>query len=176
MRLDKLTVKAQEAMQEAQSLADRNGNQEITSEHLLLALLDQPEGIVTPILQKLGAQPAAIRAELEREIARIPKVSGVSGQVYLSARQKRTLDVAWDEAQRLKDEYVSTEHLLIAIAGESEGASGRILRANGVTRDRIFQARVDVRGSAPVTDPYPEEKYQALERYGRDLTELARRV
>jgi ATP-dependent Clp protease ATP-binding subunit ClpB len=175
MRLDKLTVKAQEALQEAQSLADRNGNQEITSEHLLLALLDQPEGIVTPILQKLGAQPAAIRAELEREIARLPKVSGVSGQVYLSGRLKRTLDVAWDEAQRLKDEYVSTEHLLIALAGESEGASGRILRANGVTRDRIFQALVDVRGSARVTDPNPEEKYQALERYGRDLTELARR-
>jgi ATP-dependent Clp protease ATP-binding subunit ClpB len=175
MRLDKFTVKAQEALQEAQSLAERNGHQEITSEHLLLALLDQPEGIVTPILQKLGAQPAAIRAELEGEIARMPKVSGVSGQVYLSPRLKRTLDVAWDEAQRLKDEYVSTEHLLIAIAAESEGAAGRILRAHGVTRDRIFQALVEVRGSARVTDPNPEEKYQALERYGRDLTELARR-
>jgi ATP-dependent Clp protease ATP-binding subunit ClpB len=175
MRLDKFTIKAQEALQEAQSLADRNGHPEITSEHVMLALLDQREGIVPPVLQKLGANPQAIRADLGREVDRMPKVSGVGGHTTLSGRLRRTLDVAWDEAQRLKDEYVSTEHLLIGIASESDGAAGRVLRAHGVTKDRIFQALTDVRGTARVTDQNPEEKYQALERYGRDLTELARR-
>jgi ATP-dependent Clp protease ATP-binding subunit ClpB len=175
MRLDKFTIKAQEALQQAQGLADRNGHPEISSEHVLLALLDQREGIVTPVLQKLGADPQVIRAELAREIDRMPKVSGAGGQTTLSGRLRRTLDLAWDEAQRLKDEYVSTEHLLIGIASESEGAAGRTLRTHGVTKDRIFQALTDVRGTARVTDQNPEEKYQALERYGRDLTELARR-
>jgi ATP-dependent Clp protease ATP-binding subunit ClpB len=175
MRLDKYTVKAQEALQEAQSLADSHGQQEIFPDHLLLALLSQPEGIIGPILQKLGANPASIRAEVQREVDRLPKVGGSRGQVYISGRLKRLLDAAEGEAERLKDEYTSTEHLLMSLAQDSEGAAGRTLSSHGVTRDRIFQALKDVRGSARVTDPNPEEKYQALERYGRDLTELAQK-
>ena len=175
MRLDKLTVKAQEGVQRAQSLAGELGHQEIQSEHLLQALLEQADGIVAPLLQKLGTQPQQISAELSRELDRMPKVGGVSGGEYLSQRLKRSLDHALNEAQKLKDEYISTEHLLLAIADEKEGAAGRVLRAQGVTRDRVLQALVDVRGSARVTDQNPEDKYQALEKYGRDLTDAARR-
>jgi len=175
MRLDKLTIKAQEAIQQAQSLAAELGHQEVSSEHVLAALLAQPEGIVPPLMLKLGVQPQNIAAELRRELDRLPKVGGVSGGEYLSQRLKRSLDQAWTEAQRLKDEYLSTEHLLLAISEEKEGAAGKTLRAHGVTRDRVLQALVDVRGSARVTDQNPEDKYQALEKYGRDLTDAARR-
>ncbi|MGV3724679.1 MAG: ATP-dependent chaperone ClpB [Actinomycetota bacterium] len=175
MRLDKLTVKAQEALQHAQSLAAELGHQEVSSEHVLSALLAQPEGIVSPLMQKLGVQPQNIADELRRELDKLPKVGGVSGGEYLSQRLKRSLDQAWTEAQRLKDEYLSTEHILLAIADEKEGAAGKVLRAHGVTRDRVLQALVDVRGSARVTDQNPEDKYQALEKYGRDLTDAARR-
>jgi ATP-dependent Clp protease ATP-binding subunit ClpB len=176
MRLDKFTIKAQEAIQQAQSMADKLGHQEVLPEHVLAALVEQEEGIIPPLLQKLGAAPRALRADLQRELDRLPKVQGVSGQLYLSGRLRKGLDKAWEEAQRLKDEYVSTEHLLIAIAAEGgEGAAGRLLRGAGVTEERLLQALQDVRGSARVTDQNPEEKYQALERYGRDLTDLARR-
>ncbi|MCC2669739.1 MAG: ClpA [Armatimonadetes bacterium] len=175
MRLDKLTVKAQEAMQQAQALAAELGNQEVASEHMLAALLAQPEGIVSPLMLKLGVQPQTLVAELRREMERLPKVGGVSGGEYLSARLKRSLDQAWTEAQKLKDEYLSTEHLLLAFTDEKDGTAGKVLRANGVTRERVLQALVDVRGSARVTDQNPEEKYQALEKYGRDLTDAARR-
>jgi len=175
MRLDKLTVKAQEAIQQAQSIAAELGHQEVASEHVLAALLAQPEGIVAPLLMKLGVQPPTVTAELQRELAKLPKVGGVSGGEYLSQRLKKSIDQAWTEAQRLKDEYLSTEHLLLAFAEEKEGVAGKVLRANGVTRDRVLQALVDVRGSARVTDQNPEEKYQALEKYGRDLTDAARR-
>jgi ATP-dependent Clp protease ATP-binding subunit ClpB len=175
MRTDKFTLKAQEALQQAQTLASELGHQEIQSEHVLMALVEQPEGIVPPILQKLGAAPRQVAAELRRELDRFPKVGGVSGGEYLSQRLKRALDQAWNEAQRLKDEYLSSEHLFLAFADEQQGAGGQVLRSHGVTRDRILQALVDVRGSARVTDQSPEEKYQALEKYGRDLTEAARR-
>ncbi|MFN3653645.1 MAG: ATP-dependent chaperone ClpB [Armatimonadota bacterium] len=175
MRLDKLTVKAQEALQHAPSVASELGHQEISSEHLLVALLQQQDGIVAPLLQKLGSQPQQVLAELRTELDRLPKVSGVSGGEYFSQRLKRSLDAAWGEAQKLKDEYVSTEHLLLAITEEKEGAAGKLLRAQGVTRDRVLQALVDIRGSARVTDQNPEDKYQALEKYGRDLTDAARR-
>ena len=174
MRLDKFTVKAQEALQQAQSLAAEHGQQEVSSEHLLLALLQQQDGIVSPLLQKLGSDPGAVRADLLREIERLPKVGGVTGGEYLSQRLKSSLDAAQKEAQRLKDEYLSTEHLLLAIAAETQGAAGKVLRAHGVTRDRVLQALVEVRGSARVTDQNPEDKYQALEKYGRDLTDVAR--
>jgi ATP-dependent Clp protease ATP-binding subunit ClpB len=175
MRLDKFTVKAQEALQQAQTLASELGHQEINSEHVLTALLQQPEGIVTPLLQKLGAQPASVQADLKRELDRLPKIGGISGGEYLSQKLKKSLDRAWDEAQKLKDEYVSTEHLLIAFSDEQEGAAGKALRQHGVTRDHVLQALKDVRGSARVTDQNPEDKYQALEKYGRDLTDAARR-
>src|SRR4051794_35402791 len=159
MRLDRLTVKAQEALQQAQTLAAEYGQQEIGSEHVLLALLEQPEGIVIPVLQKLGAQPEAVLATLRRELDKLPKVSGVVGGEYLSQRLKRNLEQAWTEAQKLKDEYLSTEHLLLAFTEEKDGATGNVLRAHGITRDRVLQALVEIRGSARVTDQNPEEKY-----------------
>jgi ATP-dependent Clp protease ATP-binding subunit ClpB len=175
MRLDKFTIKSQEALQQAQETAAELGHQEVGSEHVLAALLAQPEGVVPPLLQKLGVQPAQVAAEVKRELDRLPKVSGVVGGEYLSQRLKKALDQAWSEAQKLKDEYVSTEHLLLAFTEEKDGGAGRALKAHGVTRERVLQALVDVRGSARVTDANPEEKYQALEKYGRDLTDAARR-
>ncbi len=175
MRLDRFTLKAQEALQEAQTLATQLGHQEINSEHVLMALMRQPEGIVPPLLRKLGVQPEALISELSRELDRLPKVGGVAGGEYLGQRLKRSLDQALSEAQRLKDDFVSTEHLLVAFAEEKEGTAGKVLRAAGVTRDKVLQALVSVRGSARVTDQNPEEKYQALEKYGRDLTDQARR-
>ena len=173
-RFDKLTVKAQEAVQSAQGLADREGHQQLEPEHLLLALVEQEDGVVGALLAKLGARPEAIRRDVQAEIRRLPKVSGASGQ-YMGPRLKAVFDAAWAEMERLKDDYCSTEHLLVAIAQESDGAAGRILRQAGVTKDALYRALVDVRGSQRVTDQNPEAKYQALERYSRDLTELARK-
>ncbi len=173
-RFDRFTLKAQEAVQAAQALADREGQQQIEPEHLLASLLAQPEGVVGPLLGKLGVRAEALRREAEAEIARFPKVSGGGGP-YVSPRLRAVLDAAWAEAERLKDDYCSTEHLLLALAQDKDGAAGRILRQAGVTPDAIYRALVDVRGSQRVTDPNPEEKYQALERYSRDLTDLARK-
>jgi ATP-dependent Clp protease ATP-binding subunit ClpB len=172
-RFDKFTVKAQEAVQAAQALADRQGHQQVEPEHLLAALLQQQDGIVGPLLGKLGARADAVRREADTEIARLPKVTG--GGQYISPRLKTVFDAAWAEAQRLKDDYCSTEHLLIGLAQDKDGAAGRILKNAGITPDAIYRALVDVRGSQRVSDPNPEEKYQALERYSRDLTELARK-
>jgi ATP-dependent Clp protease ATP-binding subunit ClpB len=174
MRLDRFTLKAQEAVQAAQNLALEKNHQEITPEHLLDALLDQHEGIVIPILQRLGADPQAIRAELTREIEKVPEVYGAAGQSYASPTFQSVLGAAWTEAQQLKDEYVSTEHLLIALSEEKEAPAGAILRQHGATRENIFTVLKDIRGSQRVTDQSPEEKYQALARYSRDLTDLAR--
>ncbi len=174
MRLDKLTVKAQEAMQAAQALADQHEHQAVESEHVLAALLQQREGVVAPILAKLGARADAVQRQVEAELARLPKVRGGGGQ-YLGERLRATLERAQREAERLKDEYVSTEHLLIGIAHDREGAAGRALAAAGVTPDAIYKALVDVRGTQRVTDANPEDKYQALQRYSRDLTEAARK-
>ncbi len=173
-RFDKFTLKAQEAVQAAQALAEGEGHQQVEPEHLLAALLQQQDGIIGPLLGKLGARAEAVRREAAAEIARLPKVTGGGGQ-YVGPRLKAVLDGAWAEAQRLKDDYCSTEHLLIALAQDKDGAAGRILRSAGVTPDAIYRALVDVRGSQRVSDPNPEEKYQALERYSRDLTELARK-
>ncbi|MGH7318859.1 MAG: ATP-dependent chaperone ClpB [Candidatus Rokuibacteriota bacterium] len=173
-RFDKLTVKAQEAVQAAQSVADRESHQQIEPEHLLAALLAQSGGIVVPILAKLGAPADTIRRDAEAEVRRLPRVTGAGGQ-YAGPRLQAVFESAWAEAQRLKDEYCSAEHLLIALAQEQDGAAGRLLRQAGVTADAIYRALVEVRGSQRVTDPNPEEKYQALSRYSRDLTDLAHR-
>ncbi len=173
-RFDKLTVKAQEALQAAQTRADREGHQQIEPEHLLVALVEQEEGVVGALLTRLGARPEAIRREAEAELRRFPRVSGGGGNQYLSPRLRAVLDAAWVEMERLKDEYCSAEHLLVGLAQDTEGA-GRILRQAGVTKDGVYRALVDVRGSQRVTDQNPEAKYQALERYSRDLTELARK-
>ncbi|HEV8439189.1 MAG TPA: ATP-dependent chaperone ClpB [Methylomirabilota bacterium] len=175
MRLDKLTVKAQEAVQAAQSLADQHNHQAIEPEHLLLALLQQQEGIVGPLLAKLGARPESIDRQIAAEIDKLPAVRGAGGRQYASPRFEGVVNRAWDEAQRLRDEYISTEHLLIAIAQEKGGSAARILVNNGVTAEAVYKALVEVRGSQRVTDVNPEEKYQALQRYSRDLTDLARK-
>jgi ATP-dependent Clp protease ATP-binding subunit ClpB len=173
---NKLTLKAQEALQEAKSIAEKKHHQQIEVEHLLAALLAQKDGIVIPILQKLGANPDLIHSQLENELNRIPQVTGRgAGQVYLSSRANEVLNMAWKEAEALTDEYLSTEHLLIAIADEKQGASFQILQRNGVTKDAIFRVLQEIRGSQRVTDQNPEDKYQALKRYSRDLTEEARK-
>jgi len=176
MQIEKFTLKAQEALQEAKAIAERKNHQQIDVEHLLLALLMQKEGIVIPILQKLGANPDVIASQLEEELNRIPQVTGKgAGQVYLSNRLNEIFNVAWREAERLTDEYLSTEHLLIALSDEKHGAAYQILRRAGVTKEEIFRVLQDIRGPHRVTDQNPEEKYQALRRYSRDLTEEARK-
>jgi ATP-dependent Clp protease ATP-binding subunit ClpB len=174
MKFDKFTVKAQEAVQAAQSLADQGNHQAIVPEHVLLALLQQQEGVVGPLLAKLGARPEVIAREIQLELDKLPRVQG-GGRQYASERLEAALNRAWEEAQRLKDEYCSTEHLLIGIAQDKSGAAARILAKAGVTPEAIYKALVEVRGSQRVTDANPEEKYQALQRYAKDLTELARK-
>jgi len=174
MRLDKFTLKAQEAVQAAQNLAAERNHQEITPEHLLHALLEQHEGIVIPVLQRLGVDVSTVRAAVERELDKVPQVYGAAGQAYASPIFESVLGAAWNEARQLKDEYVSTEHLLIAIAEEQESPAGAVLRESGASRENIYKVLVDIRGSQRVTDQSPEEKYQALARYSRDLTDLAR--
>ncbi|MBM3237293.1 ATP-dependent chaperone ClpB [Candidatus Poribacteria bacterium] len=175
MRFDRLTLKAQDAVQSAQEIARSNDHQQVTPEHLLLALLQQEEGVIIPIIQKLGANVTAIRRSLENELQKIPNVRGVTAELYLSPILGKVLDAAWQEATRLKDEYLSAEHILIAIADSKETPAGQILRQNGVTKDNILKVLVDIRGSQRVTDQNPEDKYQALKRFGRDLTEEARK-
>ena len=172
-RYDKFTLKSQEAVQAAQDIAAKSRHQQIEPEHLVLALIDQQDGVVLPILKKLGADPGAVRSEIEAALERLAKVEGLV-QTYLSPRMNRLFDKAEQEAQRLKDEYLSAEHLLIA-AAESDGAARDVLSRHGITKDRIYAVLVDIRGSQRVTDQNPEDKYQALSRYGRDLTDLARR-
>ncbi len=174
MRLDKFTVKAQEVVAEAQNLASQNGNQQIEPEHLLLALVNQSEGLTQPILQKLGADPKIIQSEVMKLIQKLPKVSGGMGD-YLSTSFKKILDAAQNEAHQLKDDYVSTEHLLLALSEVKESKVSTLLKAQGVSRNALMKALVDIRGSHRVTDQNPEAKYQALQKYSRDLTDLARR-
>ncbi|MBN2566347.1 MAG: ATP-dependent chaperone ClpB [Candidatus Eisenbacteria bacterium] len=174
MRLDRFTLKAQEAVQNAQDMAAERSQQQVTPEHLLLALLDQREGIVIPILQRLGSDVSSIRRRTEDEIDRVPEVQGAAAQTYASPQFQSVLGTAWTEAQQLKDEYVSTEHLLIGLAEEKDTPAGAALRETGATRENIFKVLVDIRGSQRVTDQSPEEKYQALARYSKDLTDLAR--
>src|SRR5216110_2177925 len=174
MRLDKFTIKAQEALQAAQSLAEQHNHQAIEPEHLLAALIEQREGIVGPLLAKLGARPDTIQQTLGAELAKLPAVRGGSGQ-YLGERTRQVLERAQTEALHLKDEYVSTEHLLIALAQDRDGVAGRVLAQNGVTAEAVYKALAEMRGTQRVTDHNPEEKYQALQRYSRDLTDLASR-
>jgi ATP-dependent Clp protease ATP-binding subunit ClpB len=176
MQIEKFTLKAQEALQEAKAIAERKNHQQLDVEHLLLALLRQKEGVVIPILQKLGANPDLIASQVEEELNRMSKVTGGgTGQVYLSSRLEEISNMAWKEAERLMDEYLSTEHLLLAIADERRGPSFQILQRYGITKDAIFRVLMDIRGPHRVTDQNPEEKYQALKRYSRDLTEEARK-
>ncbi|MBC7188345.1 MAG: ATP-dependent chaperone ClpB [Calditrichaeota bacterium] len=174
MSFDKLTIKTQEAIQRAQRLASERGHQQIEPEHLLYALVEPADGIVPAILKKLGANPSAVMDKLAGELDRLPRVSGGVGQIYISPRANELLEKSLKEATQLRDEYVSVEHLLLA-ASEDKGPAGRILREEGAGKDAILQALRTVRGSQRVTDQTPEDKYQALQRYGRDLNDLARR-
>jgi ATP-dependent Clp protease ATP-binding subunit ClpB len=174
MRLDKLTTKSQEALQQAQGLAEKRNNQAIDVEHLLFALLAQKEGVVSALLQKLGLPGNTLVERLQQALDRIPQVTGAGGQTYITPRLKKVIESAEAEAESLKDEYVSTEHILLAMVGDS-GEAGKILTDLGASRDKILKALVSIRGAQRITDPNPEEKYQALEKYGRDLTDLARR-
>jgi ATP-dependent Clp protease ATP-binding subunit ClpB len=173
-RFDKYTVKAQEALQATQEVASRHGNQQMEPVHLLLALVEQTEGIVPAILSRLGVATAAVATEAERSIEGLPKVEGTS-DFYLSPALKQVLDDAAKETEQFKDEYVSTEHLLLSLTKRSSDPAARILNRLGVTHDAILKALVSVRGSQRVTDQNPESKFQALERFARDLTDLARR-
>ncbi|HEU5452652.1 MAG TPA: ATP-dependent chaperone ClpB, partial [Terriglobales bacterium] len=175
IRWDKFTVKAQEAVQRAGELAAEHGNPEALPLHLLAALLEDREGIVPPILEKIGIGPQAALAEANREISRLPRVSGEAAQPSLSPAAQKLFDAAFKEADKFKDEYVSTEHLLLAIAQLKNDAAQQVLARQGATYDAILKALQAVRGSTRVTDQNPEAKFQALERYARDLTELARR-
>ncbi|MBN1193607.1 MAG: ATP-dependent chaperone ClpB [Coriobacteriia bacterium] len=175
MRLDKLTVKAQEALQAAQGIADDASSQVIEPEHLLKALLDAAEGIVRPIVQKVGADPDAVEAEVNSAIAAMPKVSGggVQGPAGVGPRMNTVLGDAFKNAEKLKDAYVSTEHLLVAIA-DDKGEAGRILERAGVSAKRLLEALEELRAGARVTDQNPEAQFQALERFSRNLTAAAR--
>jgi ATP-dependent Clp protease ATP-binding subunit ClpB len=176
MNIQKYTEKAQEAIAGAQQLADREGHPEITPEHLLLTLAEQQGGIVPEILRKMNVDPAQLVTAIRQELGRNPAVHGGS-QPTMSPRLRRVADAAEAEAERLKDEYVSTEHLLLAIAAESgrTAPAARLLQQRGATKDAILQALTSVRGSQRVTSQNPEGTYQSLEKYGRDLTDLARK-
>ena len=176
MDINRLTEKAQEALRAAQSEATRLGHQQIDVEHLLLALLEQDGGLARSVLDKTGVDADLVRQRLEVELARLPKVSSTSGgggEVYIAGRLNKVLVKAEDEAKTLKDDYVSVEHILLAIVDERSGTAGRILSELGLTRDKLMQALRQVRGSQRVTSQNPEATYEALERYGRDLTKQA---
>ena len=173
MRWERFTVMSQEAIQRAQAKAGELGNPEVRPEHLLWSFLGQEDNIVNALLAKLGAPAARIRAELETALARIPKVTG-GGEAGLSAELRDVLALAEKEAEKLKDEYVSTEHIFLATLRKEGSGVSRLLRANGVTEDAVLKALASVRGSQRVTDPEPEGKYQVLDKYARDLTALAR--
>ncbi|CAB1077476.1 protein disaggregation chaperone [Alkalispirochaeta odontotermitis] len=174
MRFDKFTIKSQELIQNSQALASQYHQQQIEPEHLLVAMLGQPEGIAVIMLRKLGASHDAIASEIKAAVEKLPKVSGGNiGEAFLSPRSKTVLEAAFSEAAKMKDEFVSIEHLFLAIADEKQGAAAGILSRAGVTRDSILKVLLEIRGSQRITDPNPEEKYQALDRFSRDLTDLA---
>ena len=174
MNINRLTEKAQEALQAAQQLAERSGHPQIEPEHLLTTLIEQPDGIVPSLLRRLSVEPRLVLEAVHSELKKLPKTEG-GAQPALSPHLNTVVNQATAEAERLKDEYVSTEHLLVALATEGgRASSARLLGEHGVTKDKIYEALTSIRGSQRVTDPHPEGKYEALERYGRDLTDLAR--
>jgi len=173
MRFDKFTIKSQELIQNAQSLAAQHHNQQIEPEHLLSAMLSEPEGITRSMLRKLGVSPDEVAQEIALAIDNLPKVNG-AGDSYFSQRTRTVFEAAFSEAAKMKDEYVSTEHILLSIIDEKTGEAVEILRRYGVKRDSILKALMDIRGTQRITDPNPEEKYQALDKYSRNLTDLAR--
>ncbi|MFZ0727468.1 MAG: ATP-dependent chaperone ClpB [Desulfobacterales bacterium] len=173
MRYDKFTIKSQELVQNAQELAARLKNPQVEPEHLLAVMLTETEGIAGSILQKMGVAPGQVAGETNAVLERLPKVSQ-STEVYVSPQTKKVLEAAFAEAAKMKDQYVSIEHILLALCDEKQGEAARILRRHGIDRDAILKVLMDIRGSQRITDPNPEEKYQALEKFSRNLTDLAR--
>ncbi|MBI5901968.1 MAG: AAA family ATPase, partial [Deltaproteobacteria bacterium] len=174
MRLDRFTIKSQEAVQEAQRIAESKEQQEVGVEHLLLALVVQEGGLTAPILQRIGANTGLLKSQLEDVINKAPKVYGATAETFISQRLKTVLDAAFKVAKEMKDEFVSVEHILVAIVSEKGSEASRILLSQGVTRDAVLKALQSLRGTQRVTDQMPEEKYQSIARYTRDLVELAR--
>jgi len=174
MRLDKFTIKAQEALAAAHAAAEQHANQEVTPEHVLRALLTQEEGVALAVLRKVGADPDALLQKVDEALAAQPQVRGATAEAYVGRRCKDLLDEAARQSDEFKDEYVSSEHLLLALLSKDLGAASRVLREAGVDRDTVLKALAEVRGSQRVTDPDAEQRYQSLAKYTRDLTELAR--
>lgn len=175
MRYDKFTIKSQEALADAQSLAERRGHQEITPLHLAVSLINQTEGVVRPVLGKVGVNASLLEREFTAQLDKLPQVSGGGGQSYAGPSLKKTLDIALAESEKMRDEFVSTEHLLLAILAFKDEAAARIMMAQGLSRETVFKALRELRGSQRVTDQNPEEKYQALQKFTRDLTDEARK-
>ena len=174
MNFNKFTIKSQEAVQNAQEIASSYGNQSIEPEHLLAALIQDSQGIVIPILQKLGTNVNYVKIKVNEIVEKLPKIQGTSQQ-HISGELQRIFDLAQKEAENLKDEFVSTEHLLLALLDQKQNAATKLLIDQGVTKESVLKALKDVRGSQRVTDQNPEDKFQPLEKFGRDLNELARK-
>lgn len=176
MKFDKFTIKVQEALMAARSLAQTNDNQQIEPVHLLISMIEQTDGITTPLLNKLGISTSQLLHDLNKDLERIPKVTGAGAtDVVLSTVLGKVFDNAWKEAESLKDQYLSTEHIILALSKEQSSSIYPFLKKNGITHDRILQALTSIRGSQTITDQDPEGKYQAIEKYSRNLTDLARR-
>ena len=173
MRLDKFTLRGQEAIQSAIELAERNQHQQVEPEHLLIAMLEQPEGIVRPILGKLGANVAVILNDTQAAVARFPRVQG--GQQYFAPRLSQIFTASQQQADKMQDEFISTEPLLVAIVDEKDGEAGKILRQHGINKDDLLKVIEQMRGGSRITDQNAEQNYQALSKYARDLTEAARK-
>src|SRR5436190_7919772 len=171
--INRFTEKSQEAIVNAQQLAESLNNSQVEPEHLLAALLQQPEGIVPQVIQRVGANPQAVLQAVEGELDKLPRVTGDT-QVVISSRLRKVLVRAHDEIQQFRDDYVSTEHMLLALMDSAGGATARILQGAGVTRDRVLQVLAELRGKQRVTSQNPETTFAALEKYGRELTKLAR--
>jgi len=177
MRFDRFTERAQEAAQRAAEIIQRYGHNQIDTEHILLALIEQPGGAIPQILEKLNVNPQALVERLDATLRASPKANifgGGAGQIFITPRVKRIIDLANEEANRLKDEYISTEHIFLAILTERNTPAARILEGAGLTRDRVFDSIQGLRGGQRVTDPQAESRYRALDKYSRDLTQLAR--
>ena len=177
MRFDRFTERAQEAAQRAAEIIQRYGHNQIDTEHILLALIEQPGGVIPQILEKLSVSPEALTERLDATLRASPKANifgGGAGQIFITPRVKRIIDLANEEANRLKDEYISTEHIFLAILTERNTPAARILESAGLTRDRVHSAVQDLRGGQRVTDPQAESRYRTLDKYSRDLTQLAR--
>jgi len=177
MRFDRFTERAQEAAQRAAEIIQRYGHNQIDTEHILLALIEQPQGVIPQILDMLKVDTAALVERLDYILRTSPKANifgGGAGQIFITPRVKRIIDLANEEANRLKDEYISTEHIFLAILSERSTPAARLLEGAGVTRERVFEAIQQIRGGQRVTDPHAETRYRTLEKYSRDLTQLAR--